>query len=156
MATRKLKVGLLGCGTVGGGLVELINKNSSLIRQRAGVELSITKILVRDPVKERSVSVDRGLLTTSAEKVINNGCDLVVELVGGIDAARGFIQRSLAGNKHVVTANKALSVFCFIVIIVKIVHFPALSIIACFIQEPSTLDSRHSTPFPPSTLHFLI
>ena len=108
MATRKLKVGLLGCGTVGGGLVELINKNSSLIRQRAGVELSITKILVRDPVKERSVSVDRGLLTTSAEKVINNGCDLVVELVGGIDAARGFIQRSLAGIKHVVTANKAL------------------------------------------------
>jgi homoserine dehydrogenase len=108
MATRKLKVGLLGCGTVGGGLVELINKNSSLIRQRAGVELSITKILVRDPLKERSDSVDRALLTTSADKVINNGCDLVVELVGGIEAARGFIQRSLAGNKHVVTANKAL------------------------------------------------
>jgi homoserine dehydrogenase len=108
METRKLKVGLLGCGTVGSGLVELINKNSSLIRQRAGVELSITKILVRDPLKERPEGVDRGLLTTNADKVINNGCDLVVELVGGIEPARGFIQRSLAGNKHVVTANKAL------------------------------------------------
>jgi homoserine dehydrogenase len=108
MVTRKLKVGLLGCGTVGSGLVELINKNSSLIRQRAGVELSITKILVRDPLKERSANVDRGLLTTTPDKVINNGCDLVVELVGGIEPARGFIQRSLAGNKHVVTANKAL------------------------------------------------
>lgn len=108
MVTRKLKIGLLGCGTVGGGLVELVHKNSSLIRQRAGVELSISKILVRDPLKERSSSVDRNLLTTQPEKVINNGCDLVVELVGGIEPARGFIQRSLARGKHVVTANKAL------------------------------------------------
>lgn len=108
MDTRKLKVGLLGCGTVGGGLVELVHKNSSLIRQRAGVELSISKILVRDSLKERHNSVDRDLLTTHPEKVINNGCDLVVELVGGIEPARGFIQRSLARGKHVVTANKAL------------------------------------------------
>ncbi|HEY7097568.1 MAG TPA: homoserine dehydrogenase [Terriglobales bacterium] len=107
MATQKLKIGLLGCGTVGGGLVELIHKNNALIRQRCGVELSITKILVRDPVKERP-GVDRALITTHPEKVINNGCDLVVELVGGIDPARKFIQRSLAGNKHVVTANKSL------------------------------------------------
>jgi homoserine dehydrogenase len=108
MVTRKLKVGLLGCGTVGGGLVELVHKNSSLIRQRAGVELSISKILVRDPLKERPHSVDRDLLTTEPDKVINNGCDMVVELVGGIEPARGFIQRSLARGKHVVTANKAL------------------------------------------------
>jgi homoserine dehydrogenase len=108
MVTRKLKVGLLGCGTVGGGLVELVHKNSSLIRQRAGVELSISKILVRDPLKERVDAVDRNLLTTQPDKVINNGCDLVVELVGGIEPARGFIQRSLARGKHVVTANKAL------------------------------------------------
>jgi len=107
MSTRKLKVGLLGCGTVGRGLVELVNKNSSLIRQRAGVELSITKILVRDLLKERP-GVDRDLLTTQAEKVINNGCDLVIELVGGVEPARTLIQRSLARSKHVVTANKAL------------------------------------------------
>src|SRR5689334_18799054 len=108
MVTRKLKIGLLGSGTVGGGLVELVHKNSSLIRQRVGVELSISKILVRDPLKERADAVDRNLLTTQADKVINNGCDLVVELVGGLEPARGFIQRSLAHGKHVVTANKAL------------------------------------------------
>lgn len=108
MATRKLKIGLLGCGTVAGGLVELVRKNRSLIRQRAGVELSISKILVRDPRKERPESVERNLLTTNPDKVINNGCDLVVELVGGIEPARSFIQRSLARGKHVVTANKAL------------------------------------------------
>ena len=107
MVARKLKIGLLGCGTVGGGLVELVGKNSSLIRQRAGVELSITKILVRDPLKDRP-GVERALLTTQPEKVLENGCDMVVELVGGIEPARTLIQRALARGKHVVTANKAL------------------------------------------------
>jgi homoserine dehydrogenase len=104
---RKLKIGLLGCGTVGGGLVELVSRNSALIRQRAGVDLSITRILVRDSKRQRP-GVERELLTDDPEKVINNGCDLVVELVGGIEPARSFIQRALAGGKHVVTANKAL------------------------------------------------
>ena len=107
MSTRKLKIGLLGCGTVGRGLVELVNRSSSLIRQRTGAELTITKILVRDLQKERP-GVDRSLLTIYPEKVIENGCDMVVELVGGIEPARSFIQQSLACRKHVVTANKAL------------------------------------------------
>ena len=107
MSTRKLKIGLLGCGTVGRGLVELVNRSSSLIRQRTGAELTITKILVRDLQKERP-GVDRSLLTIHPEKVIENGCDMVVELVGGIEPARSFIQQSLACRKHVVTANKAL------------------------------------------------
>src|ERR1700731_19 len=105
--TRKLKIGLLGCGTVGRGLVELVGKNEALIRQRSGVELRITKILVRDLDKERH-GVNHALLTTQPDKVLNNGCDLVVELVGGIEPARSFIERSLARGKHVVTANKAL------------------------------------------------
>jgi homoserine dehydrogenase len=104
---RKLKIGLLGCGTVGRGLVELVGRNDALVRQRAGVELRITKILVRDLDKERH-GVDRALLTSDPDKVLNNGCDLVVELVGGIEPARSFIERSLARGKHVVTANKAL------------------------------------------------
>jgi homoserine dehydrogenase len=107
MTTRKLKIGLLGCGTVGRGLVELVGRNEALIRQRSGVELRITKILIRDIDKERP-GVDRALLTTQPDKVLNNGCDLVVELVGGIEPARSFIAQSLARGKHVVTANKAL------------------------------------------------
>src|SRR5580698_10634425 len=107
MTIRKLKIGLLGCGTVGRGLVELVGRNDALIRQRSGVELRITKILVRDLDKERQ-GVDRALLTSDPDKVLNNGCDLVVELVGGIEPARSFIERSLARGKHVVTANKAL------------------------------------------------
>ena len=107
MAGRKLRIGLLGCGTVGRGLVELVTKNDALIRQRTGVALAITRILVRDLEKTRP-GVDRALLTDQPEKVLNNGCDLVVELVGGIEPARSFIQRSLHQGKHVVTANKAL------------------------------------------------
>src|SRR5579872_6772275 len=107
MAGRKLKIGLLGCGTVGRGLVELLAKNESLIQQRTGVTLGITKILVRDLEKPRR-GVDQALLTTDPDRVLNNGCDLVVELVGGIEPARSFIERSLARGKHVVTANKAL------------------------------------------------
>jgi homoserine dehydrogenase len=107
MAAHELKIGLLGCGTVGRGLVEPVTLNSSLIRRRTGVELSITKILVRDLDKERP-TVDGNLLTTQPENILNNGCDLVVEVVGGIEPARSFIQRSLAAGKHVITANKAL------------------------------------------------
>src|ERR1700674_437002 len=107
MSTRKLKIGLLGCGTVGRGLVELISRSDLLIRRRTGVQLRITRILVRDLEKERH-HVDRTLLTTQPEKVLDNGCDLVVELVGGIGPARSYIQSSLVRRKHVVTANKAL------------------------------------------------
>lgn len=107
MPARKLKIGLLGCGTVGRGFVELLARNDALIRQRTGVSLSISKILVRDLDKERP-GVDPALLTTSPDRVLNNGCDLVVELVGGVDPARSFVQQALKRGKHVVTANKAL------------------------------------------------
>ena len=104
---RQYKIGLLGCGTVGRGLVELVHRNRSLIRERSGVDLTFTRILVRNLDRERP-GVDRSLLTIYPEKVINNGCDIVVELVGGLEPARGFIRSALAQRKHVVTANKAL------------------------------------------------
>ena len=104
---KQLNVGLLGCGSVGRGLVELVGRNQSLLRERTGVELNISKILVRDLKKERA-AVDRSLLTTEPAKVLENGCDLIVELVGGLEPARTFIHRALAGRKHVVTANKSL------------------------------------------------
>jgi len=107
MSSRKVKIGLLGCGTVGRGFVELLARNHALIRQRSGAELTISKILVRDLGKSRP-GVDRELLTPQPEKVLNNGCDLIVELIGGIEPARSFIEQALACGKHVVTANKAL------------------------------------------------
>jgi homoserine dehydrogenase len=107
MSKKQLTIGLLGCGTVGGGLVELVARNRDLLRERSGIDFTISKILVRDAEKSRP-GVDPGLITTKPEKVLQNGCDMVVELVGGIEPARSFIHDALAGRKHVVTANKAL------------------------------------------------
>jgi homoserine dehydrogenase len=107
MKVRQYKLGLLGCGTVGRGLVDLVTRNRVLIRERSGVDLSFTRILVRDLSKPRP-GVDQTLLTNQPDRVINNGCDMVVELVGGLEPARTFIRRALSNRKHVVTANKAL------------------------------------------------
>ena len=104
---RQYKIGLLGCGTVGRGLVELVNRNRSLIRERSGIDLSITKILVRDLERPRP-GVDRTLLTIDPEKVISNGCNIVVELIGGIEPAQAFIEGALTRHKPEVTANNTL------------------------------------------------
>lgn len=104
---RRVRIGLLGCGTVGGGFVRLVDRERARIRARFGVELAIGRILVRDLAKERP-GVDRDLLTTCALDVIDADCDLVVEVVGGVHTAGTFVRRAIARGRHVVTANKAL------------------------------------------------
>ena len=109
MKTRK--IALLGCGTVGRGLVELIGRNRSHIAERSGVDLEITKILVRDLAKERN-GVDRSLLTDRPAEAVANGADVVVEVIGGLEPARRFVLEAIDAGKHVVTANKALLADC--------------------------------------------
>lgn len=106
-AKRVVTLGLLGCGTVGRGLVQLIARNRELIRARTGVELRIGKILVRNLEKDRP-GVDPRLLTARAEDVLENGCDIVVEVIGGLEPSKSLIEGAIAAGKHVVTANKAL------------------------------------------------
>jgi homoserine dehydrogenase len=104
---REVKIGLLGCGTVGGGFVRLLEHNRTEIARRQGIELSISRILVRDTEKERAGVATR-LLTRDVDDVIGNGCHIVVELIGGDDPARGFLRDAITRRKHVVTANKSL------------------------------------------------
>jgi homoserine dehydrogenase len=108
---KRVKVGLLGCGTVGGGVVRLLRQNGDVIRRRTGIDLSITSILVRDPMKERP-DVDDDLVTTDPRHVVSNGCDIVVEAIGGIAEARAFIGEAIERGKHVATANKSLLALC--------------------------------------------
>jgi len=96
---REVTIGLLGCGTVGQGFV-------NLLKQDRFRPLSIGRILVRDLCKERP-GIDRALLTTNAIEVIDN-CDLVVELIGGVHSAGAYLRRALRSGRDVVTANKAL------------------------------------------------
>ena len=105
---KQVRIGLLGCGTVGGGFVELVERERDRIRARFGIDLRIGRILVRDLGRERSAAVDRTLLTDCAVDVLDDGCDLIVELVGGIHSAGSYVRRAIANRRHVVTANKAL------------------------------------------------
>lgn len=104
---RRVNVGLLGCGTVGQGFVGLLQHERERIRGVTGVDLRLTRILVRDLDKQRQ-GVDRELLTDKATDVLDGECDLVVELVGGTTCAGAYVRRALAQRRHVVTANKAL------------------------------------------------
>ena len=100
---REVSIGLLGCGTVGQGFVRLV-------QQERFRDLRIRRILVRDLNKERP-GIDRALLTTNAIEVID-GCDLVVELIGGVHSAGAYVRRALRSGRDVVTANKALLADC--------------------------------------------
>lgn len=106
---REIGVGLLGFGTVGAGVVETLLQNGDLLADRLGCRLVLRRIADLDLERDRGVAVDRALLTKDAASVIDDpAVDVVIELVGGVNAARTFITRSLSAGKPVVTANKAL------------------------------------------------
>lgn len=106
---KEVKIGILGFGTVGAGVVEGILKNGELMAQRSGILPIIGKIADLDIESDRGVEVDASLLTTDALSVINDSdIDVIVELVGGVTVAKEFVLRALRNGKPVVTANKAL------------------------------------------------
>ncbi|HXG08627.1 MAG TPA: homoserine dehydrogenase [Gemmataceae bacterium] len=107
--TQPLNIALIGCGTVGGGVVRLLLEQSERLAARAGRPLALRRVVVRDPAKPRSVPLPRELLTTDLEAVLKDPTiDVGVELVGGTDWTRRAVLSLLAAGKHVVTANKAL------------------------------------------------
>ena len=103
---RRVTIGLLGCGTVGGGFVRLLERERERIRDRKRIDLQIAGVLVRDAQKRRD-GVPPTVLTTSAAEIID-AADVVVELIGGVHSAGAYIRRALRNGTHVVTANKAL------------------------------------------------
>ncbi len=106
---RTVRLGLLGLGTVGKGVYRLLEANRQLIEQRIGALIEIAKIAVRDPGKDRGITCSESMLTSDAAEVVRDpNIDIVVELIGGTDVARGLISDAIAAGKHVVTANKAL------------------------------------------------
>ncbi|HZU82154.1 MAG TPA: homoserine dehydrogenase, partial [Polyangiaceae bacterium] len=106
---RTLGVGLLGLGNVGSGLVKLLDDNREAIVARTGARLEVRRILVREVDKPRLVDVDRKLITTDGKSVVDDpSIAIVVELIGGEDAARDLVLAAIRNGKHVVTANKAL------------------------------------------------
>jgi homoserine dehydrogenase len=110
MEQETVRIGLAGLGTVGSGLAEIIRANGEWIRKRLGRELCISSVLVKDVNKERDVPPPPGAkLAPSIDDLVGDpDLDIVVELIGGIDAAHELISKALKNGKSVVTANKAL------------------------------------------------
>ena len=113
MKTRRsgqaIQVGLIGLGTVGTGVVKLIQTNQDLIRRRLGVGLELARIADKDLRRDRGLSLPKGVLTSKVRDLIEDPeIEIVLELIGGHDPAKKFILDALAHGKHVVTANKAL------------------------------------------------
>ena len=100
---------MIGFGTIGTGVVRLLQENESLIAGRLGAEIRLRKIADIDIDRPRGVTVERKLLTNDTAQILNDpDIDIVVELMGGYEPARAFILAAMARGKHVVTANKAL------------------------------------------------
>lgn len=109
VAKKDVSVGLIGFGTIGTGVVQLLKQNESVIHRRLGVNLVIKTIADIDIVTPRNISTEGIRLTENAEDILNDpDIDIVVELVGGLTWARTFILGAIRKGKHVVTANKAL------------------------------------------------
>lgn len=104
-----VRVGLLGLGTVGCGTVNVLQRNAQEISRRAGRRIEIYHAAARDLKRPRDCDLSSVKLTTDGMAVVNDPkVDVVVELIGGTDAAARLVRQALANKKHVVTANKAL------------------------------------------------
>jgi homoserine dehydrogenase len=106
---RVIRIGLLGCGTVGGGVVTLLTREADDITARTGATLEITRVAVRDPGRDRGLPLAPDVFTADPWAVVESDeVDVVVEVMGGLDPADALVRRALSLGKPVVTANKEL------------------------------------------------
>ena len=106
---QQVNLGIIGGGTVGGGVYEALSRNGSLLASRIGANVKVHRVAVRDVKKKRPTPIPQALLTTDwREVVFDPQVQLVAELIGGTTTAREIILAALKLGKPVVTANKAL------------------------------------------------
>ncbi len=109
MGRKTIKVGLLGFGTVGSGVWEILRTNAEQVARKAGRQVEIKKILVRNPEKQREINVGLDRLTTDPAEIIEDPeIDVVIEVMGGVEETRRLLEGALRNNKYVITANKDL------------------------------------------------
>ncbi|HEV3230778.1 MAG TPA: homoserine dehydrogenase [Candidatus Dormibacteraeota bacterium] len=100
------KIGLLGLGTVGSQVAERLEQASEMVERRTGIGVCLHKVLVRDAEKKRRYN-PRAALTTDAGAILDDPeIDVIVEVIGGEEPAREFLERAIRAGKHVITANK--------------------------------------------------
>ena len=100
---KKMAVGILGAGTVGGGLIRLIQENLS----HYSLPIEIKRVGIRNLQKARNFNLPQDVLSSNLTSIVEDPeIDIVVEAIGGLEPARGYIEKALRSGKHVVTANK--------------------------------------------------
>ncbi|HXR25940.1 MAG TPA: hypothetical protein VN742_11305, partial [Candidatus Binataceae bacterium] len=106
---KPIRLALLGCGTVGEGVVRLLRTNAAMFERKLGVPLELSGIADRSLKPIPALGIDAKLITRDAAALIGRAdIDIVAELFGGHEPARSLILQALAAGKDVVTANKAL------------------------------------------------
>ncbi len=110
---RELKIGILGFGTIGTGVIKILTRRAAQLEEKTGIRLRLKKVCDNDLKRVRPVKLRPGILTADVAEVLDDPeIQVVIELIGGRTSAREFILRALANGKHVVTANKALLAEC--------------------------------------------
>jgi len=106
---KNVRIGILGLGTVGTGVYELLKRNREVIRMKTGLCIEAAKCADINPERKRQLGIPDECFTSSALEVVDDPeIDIIVELIGGTDIARDLVLMALERKKHVVTANKAL------------------------------------------------
>lgn len=106
---KPVKVGLFGLGTVGTGVVRIVEGHQEDLQSQVGSPIAISKILVKDRSKARSVHVDSSKLTEDPWEIVRDrDIDVIVEVMGGIENTKEYLLEALERGKHIVTANKDL------------------------------------------------
>lgn len=104
-----ISVGMVGFGTVGTGVAKILLENAALIRRRVGVPVELVRVADLDTTRDRGVRLPPGVLTSDVRRILDDpAIDVVLELIGGYDAAKRIMLEAIAKGKQVVTANKAL------------------------------------------------
>src|SRR2546426_4289641 len=106
---RPLNVGLIGLGTVGSQIAERMLTWGPQLSRGAGVELGLKKVLVGDVAKRRTIETSPALLTADPDAILDDPqVEVVMEVAGGDEPMRSYIERAIQAGKHVITANKVV------------------------------------------------
>jgi len=109
MTMKPIQVGLMGLGTVGAGVFEVLRRNQEEIKRRAGRGIALTMVSRRQVEAARALVGDAAVVVADAREIIANpDISIVIELIGGTGIARELVLEAIRAGKHVVTANKAL------------------------------------------------
>lgn len=106
---KAVSIGLLGLGTVGTGVIKIVEDHQDKLMHQVGCPIKVKKVLVQTLNKDRTIEIDPSKLTTDVDEILNDPeIDVVIEVMGGVEKTKDYLLRAIANKKHIVTANKDL------------------------------------------------